>query len=1080
LPLDPATVYGPFADSYRVTDATSLLDYAAGQDTATFTDRNFPGDAVDLAAFPADLVAAAESLASKAGITDAGLQAAAALDYLTTGNPEFFTQGSNQQQEGVLTASIEPGPTAPLPIVGVYATTQQLQENASGPTLVPFLIYRTGDTSSPLTLSYAVDSPSSSFLSAQDFGGVLPSGTVTFAAGQSRQAIDIAVPNGIGDAMSKSLEVTLSAPFGTTVGGSAAQAKILTDRPTAGGTPVFALDSLEIAPVLGAAGWVLDLGNLKQGAAIQSVNILVRNAGTSGADDLSGSLIVSGDSAIVAGYSPSFLGLGADAEQNIVDVQEDTSQAGTFGKDIAFTLYGSNSTGFSALLPSETLTITDHVFALAQAQIGPSATIDFGVVRTGDSAVRLLSVTNTATTGAEALDAAAGPSTGPVSAHGAVTGLAPGATDGAGLSIVLDTGSAGLKTGTATVSLASDGAGVDGLGATALEGQSLSVTGTVYATAVAQLGTTVVDLGPLHPGQAGTATLTVTNAATGALTDLLEGGFVDPTAGPFSVAGTLGAGLAAGASTSFTVSFSGETGIGTWDSYMPLAFTSHDAAQADAAALGATSVEVEAAVQAYAVAAFEDVSGSGTFTQNGNAYTLNLGTFVTNSGAVTVGLGVLNAATSVADALSGSFTVNGSAAFSNAGLAAFAGLDAGQADTAPTVTLSTTSAGTFTETITLDPTGYNATGYAGALGPESLTITGTVLGAIACFLAGTRILTSLGERAVNVLAIGDVVHTHGGRLAPVTWIGHRRIDCRRHPVPQTVWPVRISPNAFGPGMPHRNLWLSPDHAVFVDGLLIAVRQLVNGATIAQIPHDTVTYFHVELARHDILMAEGLPAESYLDTGNRAAFENAGTSMMLHPDFARRGDDTRAGASCAPLAVGAEQVEAVWRRLAARAAASGAPVSTPEATTDPSLRLIVDGREIAPVEVKGSRYVFVLPPRAEQARIASRAAAPSDLRPWLDDRRKLGVPISQIVLRDRTGATDIPPDHPALREGWHDVEKDANRLWRWTDGDAALSFAAGTKMIEVHLSGCSEYPAHPEKFDRYWSGDPSLCFEAVGV
>ncbi len=78
--------------------------------------------------------------------------------------------------------------------------------------------------------------------------------------------------------------------------------------------------------------------------------------------------------------------------------------------------------------------------------------------------------------------------------------------------------------------------------------------------------------------------------------------------------------------------------------------------------------------------------------------------------------------------------------------------------------------------------------------------------------------------------------------------------------------------AFGEGRPNRDLWLSPDHAVFVDGALIPVRHLVNGGAIVQELRDEVTYSHVELGRHDVVLAEGVLCETYLDTGNRPAFD----------------------------------------------------------------------------------------------------------------------------------------------------------------------------------------------------------------
>jgi hypothetical protein len=77
----------------------------------------------------------------------------------------------------------------------------------------------------------------------------------------------------------------------------------------------------------------------------------------------------------------------------------------------------------------------------------------------------------------------------------------------------------------------------------------------------------------------------------------------------------------------------------------------------------------------------------------------------------------------------------------------------------------------------------------------------------------------------------------------------------------------------------------------------------------------VRYFHVELDRHDILLANDLPTESYLDTGDRAKFENSGLPLILHPDFSTR---VWEAAACAPLTIVGPKVDAVRRTLKTQA------------------------------------------------------------------------------------------------------------------------------------------------------------------
>lgn len=193
---------------------------------------------------------------------------------------------------------------------------------------------------------------------------------------------------------------------------------------------------------------------------------------------------------------------------------------------------------------------------------------------------------------------------------------------------------------------------------------------------------------------------------------------------------------------------------------------------------------------------------------------------------------------------------------------------------------------------------------------------------VSCFAAGTRIATPDGLKLVEDLAVGDTVcAVLTGKPRPIVWIGHRTIDCTRHPKPAQVWPVRIAAGAFGRGQPARTLHLSPDHAVYVDGVLIPVKYLINDETIVQEPCDSVTYYHLELPRHDVVLAEGLPAESYLDTGDRGNFANGGRPIVLYPDFSSRIWEAE---GCAEIIIVGPKLDVVRARLARAARRKRAP------------------------------------------------------------------------------------------------------------------------------------------------------------
>ena len=198
----------------------------------------------------------------------------------------------------------------------------------------------------------------------------------------------------------------------------------------------------------------------------------------------------------------------------------------------------------------------------------------------------------------------------------------------------------------------------------------------------------------------------------------------------------------------------------------------------------------------------------------------------------------------------------------------------------------------------------------------------------ACFASGTRILTSAGEVPVEDLAIGDTVSATFRDSLPIKWIGHRRVDCRRHPNPERVWPVRVRAGAFDEGIPHRDLWLSPDHAVFVGEVLIPIKRLINGTSVEQVLVDEITYYHVELTSHDVLLADGLPVESYLETGGRSAFANGGGPVALFPEFHVRVWEAM---GCARLIVTGPERDAARMLVNARAMPDGADCCADAAT-----------------------------------------------------------------------------------------------------------------------------------------------------
>ena len=332
-----------------------------------------------------------------------------------------------------------------------------------------------------------------------------------------------------------------------------------------------------------------------------------------------------------------------------------------------------------------------------------------------------------------------------------------------------------------------------------------------------------------------------------------------------------------------------------------------------------------------------------------------------------------------------------------------------------------------------------------------------------CFAAGTRILTLRGRVAVEALQPGDIAVTrHDGcdSAAPIVWVGRRHVDIASHPSPEQVRPIRFAPGALADGSPSRALLLSPDHALLLDGKLIAARQLVNGGSIAVLDMPQVHYFHIELERHGILLAEDAETESYLDTGNRHQFARGGPVVTLHPDFSRVG----AGVSCAPFVTDADSVRPIWQRLDDRSHTLGHRRLELACTREADLRLVLrDGCILTPKTVSADgRHVFMLHRQTgalTEASLRSRHAVPGALHPWQDDRRRLGVAVGAIAVWTRRDALEprrVPLDDGALRSGWWQPESDGDRAWRWTDGNGRLALPDDCVRLDVTIVATTDY------------------------
>ncbi len=306
-----------------------------------------------------------------------------------------------------------------------------------------------------------------------------------------------------------------------------------------------------------------------------------------------------------------------------------------------------------------------------------------------------------------------------------------------------------------------------------------------------------------------------------------------------------------------------------------------------------------------------------------------------------------------------------------------------------------------------------------------------------CFAAGTHILTERGEVSVEDLATGDHVVLAEGDTAPVTWIGMRDVDFSRHPAPRAARPIRLQEGALSTGVPERELCVSPDHGLFFDGCLIQAKDLVDGIVIRQDSEiAAIRYYHVALSHHAILLAEGAAAESYLDTGHGAIFTASEPPVALtaNPRLVRR-----SLATAAPLVTAGKTLTTIRSRLHARKLMLGLSV-----VDDLSLHLTIGDMMLTPVFASGWA-IFTIPPGRTSARLVSPVFVPAEVDPASQDRRSLGVAISDMMLNDRFA----PLDRSFHAADLHQAAPRDTEIW--TRGNARLTLPPDTVTLSLKIA-----------------------------
>ncbi|QHI96159.1 hypothetical protein GT348_07895 [Aristophania vespae] len=339
-----------------------------------------------------------------------------------------------------------------------------------------------------------------------------------------------------------------------------------------------------------------------------------------------------------------------------------------------------------------------------------------------------------------------------------------------------------------------------------------------------------------------------------------------------------------------------------------------------------------------------------------------------------------------------------------------------------------------------------------------------------CFLPGTLLRLEKGETAVENVKKGDriFVYENGQKsVREVTSVLKRHSVVNKNmPDELAGWAVQVCKDAFAPGVPSQDLFVTPEHCFYLEGRFVPARMLVNGASIRyDYSQESYDYYHVETELHSVIWANNTLTESYLNTGERRSIKSENEDMGR---IVRLRELTWHNDAAAPLEVSRDFVEPLYNNFRERAVSLGYKEADLQAqkqnyTEDSQLRLILDnGTVIEKSRESNGRAIFYLPANARGVRLVSNSFRPSaTIGPFIDDRRDLGVLVGKVELW--VGGREIDVTAHLERDnlpGWSVVEAGPHR---WTMGDAFLPLPEcyvpeGERMLlSIQLEAGGPYP-----------------------